>query len=142
MILGRIFPDIGLDEPPAPSVSPAKTVEGLLGGMLFSALVLILAGEAGWSRLPGTIVWGGMLLGVLGQIGDLAESVWKRAAGAKDSGNGLPGIGACSMCWIPRCSPAICMVDDERVRHRGRDRLDSTFVHVLLNHHFRRSELQ
>ena len=35
----------------------------------------------------------GMLLGVLGQIGDLAESVWKRAAGAKDSGNGLPGIG-------------------------------------------------
>ena len=80
--------------PLAPSVSPAKTVEGLLGGMLFSALVLILAGEAGVVTASRPQLFGvGMLLGVLGQIGDLAESVWKRAAGAKDSGSGLPGIG-------------------------------------------------
>ena len=78
----------------APSVSPAKTVEGLLGGMLFSALVLILAGEAEVVTASRPQLFGvGMLLGVLGQIGDLAESVWKRAAGAKDSGSGLPGIG-------------------------------------------------
>ena len=79
--------------PLAPSVSPAKTVEGLLGGMLFSALVLILAGEAVVTASRPQLFGVGMLLGVLGQIGDLAESVWKRAAGAKDSGSGLPGIG-------------------------------------------------
>ena len=80
--------------PLAPSVSPAKTVEGLIGGMLFSAVLLILAGETDVVAASRPHLFGvGMLLGVLGQIGDLAESVWKRAAGAKDSGSGLPGIG-------------------------------------------------
>ncbi|MAV55693.1 MAG: hypothetical protein CMJ28_07040 [Phycisphaerae bacterium] len=80
--------------PLAPSVSPAKTVEGLIGGMLFSALVLLLAGETTMlTASRGELVLTGLLLGALGQVGDLAESVWKRAAGAKDSGNGLPGIG-------------------------------------------------
>ena len=80
--------------PLAPSISPAKTVEGLIGGMFLSALVLILAGEADIINANRPQLFGvGLLLGALGQVGDLAESVWKRAAGAKDSGTGLPGIG-------------------------------------------------
>jgi phosphatidate cytidylyltransferase len=81
-----------------PHVSPGKTWEGLGGAMLFSQLAGCglyglfpqpLAVLGGW----GHVVVLGVLLALLAVLGDLAESVVKRALNAKDSGRMLPGIG-------------------------------------------------
>lgn len=76
----------------APQVSPGKTWEGALGGLLAS-LTLVLAGLylAGWLA-P---MWPFVLVGLIAisVLGDLFESVLKRSAGAKDSGQLLPGHG-------------------------------------------------
>ena len=77
----------------APAVSPGKTVEGALGGLLAATLVsAAVFGVSG--ALP---AWAGGLvgagLGVCGQLGDLSESFLKRQAGVKDSGNLIPGHG-------------------------------------------------
>lgn len=76
-----------------PRISPKKTVEGTIGGLLFS-----LAGAlASRSYLPlfsfQHLIVLGSLLGVIGQVGDLAESLLKRDCGAKDSGSNLSGFG-------------------------------------------------
>ncbi len=83
-----------------PWLSPKKSWEGLAGGIAFAALVGGLL--AWWSgsledprdQVPvalGAVT--GAVLGVLGPFGDLAESLLKRSAGAKDSGATLPGMG-------------------------------------------------
>ncbi|GBC59300.1 phosphatidate cytidylyltransferase [Desulfonema ishimotonii] len=77
-----------------PSVSPGKTVEGALGGL---AANLLIGSLIRVFFLPG-MAWGGSLLfflcaGIAGQVGDLFESEFKRAAGIKDSGVILPGHG-------------------------------------------------
>jgi phosphatidate cytidylyltransferase len=81
-----------------PHVSPGKTWEGFAGGLAFSQLAACglyglfpqhFAIMGGW----GHVIVLGFLLGVLAVVGDLAESVVKRALGAKDSGRMLPGIG-------------------------------------------------
>ncbi len=83
----------------APRVSPGKTWEGLLGGVATSALVGGLLASWSASALPAAAVpaWlgaaAGVLLGLAGQGGDLAESLLKRAAAAKDSSRLLPGLG-------------------------------------------------
>jgi len=75
-----------------PAISPGKTVEGAIAAFLTAAL---LSGAIGyWFRLP--LVHGivlGAAIGVLGQAGDLFESMLKRRAGVKDSGAVLPGHG-------------------------------------------------
>jgi len=83
-----------------PAISPGKTVEGLIGGMLMSIIVaytflrLILPGLGVPS---GATWWGPALLGCLltlvGLVGDLLESMIKRTVGTKDSGALLPGLG-------------------------------------------------
>ncbi len=86
-----------------PRASPKKTWEGFVGGMLGSvlggvatkAVFLWLPSPAGESFL---LSWAGCVgvgfgAGVLGPIGDLAESMMKRAAGKKDSGKLIPGHG-------------------------------------------------
>jgi phosphatidate cytidylyltransferase len=76
----------------APRVSPGKTWEGAVGGLVTVALV---AG-VGALRLAlpvGLCVGFGCLLGVFSIVGDLTESMFKRAAGLKDSGGILPGHG-------------------------------------------------
>ena len=76
-------------------ISPRKTVEGFLGGVLVSAATAMLASSL-VPRLSGSLwsgAWLGLLLGVWGQLGDLAESLIKRDCQVKDSGRLLPGLG-------------------------------------------------
>lgn len=80
--------------PLAPSISPKKTWEGTIGGAVSAVaagivLKLTLLSFLAW---PHVIVVA-LLCGVLGQLGDLAESKMKRAVGVKDSGTLLPGHG-------------------------------------------------
>jgi len=83
-----------------PSVSPAKTVEGALAGLLGSMggaalscafLLPILGGGLPLSVGAASLL--GLLIGGVAQLGDLAESLLKREAGVKDSGRILPGHG-------------------------------------------------
>jgi len=74
-------------------ISPSKTWEGLVGGLLFSAWVAGLFRsifpQVAWVEL----VVLGFVLGGIGQLGDLFESMVKRDCQVKDSGNILPGMG-------------------------------------------------
>jgi len=76
-----------------PQVSPGKTVEGYLGGIVVAAIV---GAALGWLLL-GLVVPVGLIIGgstaAIAQGGDLAESLLKRAADRKDSGNLFPGHG-------------------------------------------------
>ena len=75
----------------APSISPNKTVAGLIGGV-FAAT--ILAGIWVYAvKLPATLLSIAPPLAVAAQLGDLFESGLKRRAGVKDSGTWLPGHG-------------------------------------------------
>jgi phosphatidate cytidylyltransferase len=76
----------------APRVSPGKTWEGALGGLFVVALVAW--GGAAHFGLPliAAVVFG-CAVGIYSVIGDLTESMFKRAAGLKDSGTLLPGHG-------------------------------------------------
>jgi phosphatidate cytidylyltransferase len=76
----------------APRVSPGKTWEGALGGL---ALVGLVAwGGAAYFGLAALPTLGfGVLVGIFSIVGDLTESMFKRAAGLKDSGALLPGHG-------------------------------------------------
>jgi len=76
----------------APRVSPGKTWEGALGGLLSVALVA-LAGVLHLSLPVAAGVAFGCAVGIFSVIGDLTESMFKRAAGLKDSGSVLPGHG-------------------------------------------------
>ncbi len=75
-----------------PHISPNKTMSGVVGGTIAAVVV---AGALVWATGGGPI--GGMVLGLViaiaAQSGDLAESMLKRAAGAKDSGGLIPGHG-------------------------------------------------
>ena len=79
----------------APSISPGKTREGLIGGLVANLawIALVYQYSNGWG-LP---LWQFMLIGVLTSlasvVGDLFVSVMKREAGVKDSGKLLPGHG-------------------------------------------------
>jgi phosphatidate cytidylyltransferase len=75
-----------------PWISPKKTLEGVLGGLVVATLVVaVVLAISGSSPLEALVL--GPLLGIVAQSGDLAESLLKRAAGAKDSGTLLPGHG-------------------------------------------------
>lgn len=73
-------------------ISPSKTIEGVIGGLIATTVVVtVMAVLLGEAPLIGLAL--GPLLGLAAQAGDLAESVLKRAAGAKDSGTLIPGHG-------------------------------------------------
>jgi phosphatidate cytidylyltransferase len=73
-------------------ISPRKTWEGVAGGVALAVLVTFLTLVAVGAWLPGALLLGPLVAGAA-QAGDLAESMLKRAAGAKDSGSLIPGHG-------------------------------------------------
>ncbi|NVD07318.1 CDP-diglyceride synthetase [Vibrio sp. JPW-9-11-11] len=79
----------------APSVSPNKTIEGLVGGMI-TALIIGWA-TAQWFDIQFTSLWAMIVITlatvVISVLGDLVESMFKRVAGIKDSSNIIPGHG-------------------------------------------------
>ncbi|GJL55421.1 MAG: phosphatidate cytidylyltransferase [Nitrospirales bacterium] len=80
--------------PIAPRLSPKKTVEGFLAGIIFSVILAIVSHV--WF-LPSLPLFDCLIIGILlacvGLLGDLAESAFKRSAGVKDSGSLIPGHG-------------------------------------------------
>ncbi len=78
--------------PLIPRISPKKSVEGALAGLVFSILGA-LASKPFLNLSYAHLVVIGMGLGILGQLGDLSESLIKRDCQVKDSGNILPGMG-------------------------------------------------
>jgi phosphatidate cytidylyltransferase len=78
----------------APAVSPSKTVEGALGGLVGAMLIAAFCRAVFFGRLGASeALVLGAVIGVLAQFGDLCESALKRAFGAKDSGWIIPGHG-------------------------------------------------
>ncbi len=77
-----------------PKISPKKTVEGLLGAVLGSALMGLLFKALFLPQLtPAVCAILGLGMGFLGQLGDFSESMLKRSARVKDSGSMIPGHG-------------------------------------------------
>jgi phosphatidate cytidylyltransferase len=86
----------------SPKISPGKTIEGGIGALVAAALsgALVLFYLAPW--LTGQSAAGdawirgalyGVIVGIVGMLGDLAESLFKRDVGVKDSSRWLPGLG-------------------------------------------------
>ena len=85
----------------APAVSPGKTVEGAIGGVLAGTLggaAVKVVFDLFWPGLSSGLDWGaatlfGACVAVAGMVGDLVESLLKRDAHTKDTGDLLPGMG-------------------------------------------------
>jgi phosphatidate cytidylyltransferase len=82
----------------APAISPKKTWEGAIGGLLGAAIVSLFFLLPTPVQLSAHINWWQMvilaiLISIFGQLGDLVESLLKRNTGVKDSGNLFPGHG-------------------------------------------------
>ncbi len=78
--------------PLIPRISPKKSVEGTIGGLIFSVLAALVSKPLLNLAYPHLIIIG-IGLSALAQLGDLSESLMKRDCGVKDSGNVLPGLG-------------------------------------------------
>ena len=74
-------------------ISPRKTKEGAIGGLIFSIVFAVLCKYFLIDLPYPHIFLLGFLLGVLGQVGDLAESLFKRDFDVKDASERLPGLG-------------------------------------------------
>ncbi len=75
-----------------PTISPKKSWEGTIGGLIFSIIVACVIGHYYGIQISTAVVLGAVLF-VGGFVGDLAESSLKRLSGVKDSGAVIPGIG-------------------------------------------------
>jgi phosphatidate cytidylyltransferase len=77
----------------APEVSPGKTVEGALGGLTFSFATVLILSQLTQVGSPLDALLISVLVASASQLGDLSESLIKRALKTKDSGSSLPGHG-------------------------------------------------
>jgi phosphatidate cytidylyltransferase len=78
----------------SPRISPKKTVEGLIGGVIFAVATAVIIHFTFFKNFPLLhAIIAGVILSIAGVIGDLAESMWKRSADVKDSGTLIPGHG-------------------------------------------------
>lgn len=76
-----------------PRISPGKTIEGSLGGLVFTVLAAVLIGRhVEWISI-GQAMGMAAIAVIFGTLGDLCESMLKRQAGVKDSGKLIPGHG-------------------------------------------------
>lgn len=81
-----------------PAISPGKTWSGSIAGIIFAMVTvpllnLIVLQRVGVALPLGQGLLFGLALGIIGQVGDLAESLYKREAGVKDSSDLIPGHG-------------------------------------------------
>jgi phosphatidate cytidylyltransferase len=78
----------------APTISPGKTVEGAVGQLVISPVAALVV-QPWFGPSLGTLeaIGIGLVLGVVGQVGDLVESALKRSLGTKDTGRVIPGHG-------------------------------------------------
>lgn len=95
-----------------PRVSPGKTWEGLIGGFVFAVLAgyifsLFITDLPTWKWLSLAAI-----ISVVGTLGDLMESIFKRTIGIKDSGNVVPGRGGFLDCFDSTllATPVIAMI--------------------------------
>jgi len=77
----------------APEVSPGKTVEGAIGGLAFSFVTVLVMTQLTQVGSPLDALLISVLIASASQLGDLSESLIKRALKTKDSGSSLPGHG-------------------------------------------------
>jgi phosphatidate cytidylyltransferase len=78
----------------APMVSPQKTIEGSLGGLTANVLVALIFQRTLFPQTPWFLMAAlGLTIGLVSQLGDLLESLFKRTARIKDSGSLFPGHG-------------------------------------------------
>ena len=82
----------------APVLSPKKTQSGAIGGTLGGVIAALALGKfvlnrQGWHFTDGQLLLFGLAVSIVGQVGDVAESLFKREAGLKDSSNLIPGHG-------------------------------------------------
>ena len=78
----------------APRVSPGKTIEGSIGGFITAVLAGLICRLAFFPQIPLVhVIVLGAAIGLISQIGDLAESLLKRGSEVKDSGSIFPGHG-------------------------------------------------
>lgn len=76
----------------APAISPGKTIEGAIGGLVAAVTVGVVFRDLVWPN-PADALFLAVVISVTGLCGDLAASMVKRRAGIKDFGNALPGQG-------------------------------------------------
>jgi phosphatidate cytidylyltransferase len=79
--------------PLAPTISPKKTVEGAIGGMVFGTLAMVVGGSRAFQSPIWMLALLGAAISLLGIVGDLFESLLKRGADMKDSSQLIPGHG-------------------------------------------------
>lgn len=79
--------------PLSPTISPKKTVEGAIGGVVFGTLAMAVGGSFVFATPIWLLAILGAAISLLGIVGDLFESLLKRSAGVKDSSKLIPGHG-------------------------------------------------
>jgi phosphatidate cytidylyltransferase len=99
-VVAAVFYDVGgffigrqLGRTPLTAISPNKTLEGLVGGMIFAVVATVITASVFGPFSFGQSVVFGIALAIAAPIGDLAESLMKRDLGVKDMGTLLPGHG-------------------------------------------------